>query len=1056
MYRKLPKELTQMSLEQEILDFWDRENIFIRSLEINSKFPRFNFFEGPPTANGKPGVHHVISRTIKDIGCRYKAMTGYYVERKGGWDSHGLPVEISVEKQLGLSNKREILDYGVENFNKHCKESVFTYLKEWEFITRRIGFWLDLENAYITYQPYYIQSIWWIIAQFFNAGLVYKGHKVLPYCARCGTGLSDHEVALGYQDTEDPSIYVMMKLKSPLPGETEIPENTYFLVWTTTPWTLLSNLALAVHMDYEYLLVENDGRNLLIVKERADAVLGEGNYRILRKFKGSELKDLDYEPLFDFVESDKRSHYVLLADYVTTDDGTGIVHIAPAFGKEDYEVGKRCDLPLVQLVDERGNISPEATPFAGKWFKDADPEIVNDLKNRGLVFKVGTMVHSYPFCWRCESPLIQYARNGWYIRTTAFKDEMIRENDRIKWYPPQIGSGRFGEWLRNNVDWAISRERFWGTPLNIWICDDCGKTHAVESFAQLREMSIEPIPEDFNPHKPDVDYIKLKCPKCSGQMTRTPEVIDCWFDSGSMPFAQYGYPFGISEEEFMTKFPADFIAEGVDQTRGWFYTLLAISTFLKGVSSYKTCVSIELILDKNGRKMSKSKDNVADPFKVIEKFGADPLRWYFLTTSQPWLPTRFDEDSVNETLRKFFDTLRNTYNFFALYADIDGFIPDGEVPKKLDNVMDQWLVSRLNTLIAQYREWMDDYQMTRAARGVQNFVIDELSNWYVRRNRRRYWGSGLYDDKLVAYKVLWQALITVCELMAPIAPITPELLWRELTKSGREKWGDSVHFRQIAKPNFNLIDEQLEMQMGYVIKLVELGRLARNIAKLNVRQPLSQLIGVVPQGTELTQALVDVVKEELNIKSILFSQDEKIIYEYNAQPNFKTLGNRFKSEMNHVKELIESMTSDEVCHGMENGDWSIMLDDHPESLTEEGLVIKVTPKPEFTVTSSKDITVAINTKITPELRAEGLARETVNRIQNTRKEAGLEVTDRIELALVTMDEELRNSIEMHKKEIANETLASKLHLEPLENPLYTREWILGQVKLQIMLSKIDS
>ncbi|HDG67671.1 MAG TPA: isoleucine--tRNA ligase, partial [candidate division Zixibacteria bacterium] len=624
------------------------------------------------------------------------------------------------------------------------------------------------------------------------------------------------------RDTEDPSVYVLMKLTSPLPGEDTVPENTYFLVWTTTPWTLLSNVALAVHPDYEYLVVEHEGRNLVIVSERADAVLGEGNYRILRKFKGTELARLRYEPLFRFVQPDKDAWFVINAEYVTTEDGTGIVHIAPAFGKEDFEEGQKWNLPLIQLVDDEGRIKPEAKPFAGLWFKDADPKIMDDLKSRGLLFRRETVVHSYPFCWRCDSPLLQYARSSWYIKTTAYKDRMIEENQKIKWYPPQIGAGRFGEWLKNNIDWAISRERFWGTPLNIWICEKCGYQHAVESYEELEKMSGQKLPPDFDPHKPAVDEIKLVCPKCGGTMTRTPEVLDCWFDSGGMPFAQYHYPFGISEEEFSRRFPADFIAEGVDQTRGWFYTLLAISTFIKGTSPYKTCVSIELVLDKNGQKMSKSRGNVVDPVEVINKYGADPLRWYFITTSPPWLPTRFDTDGVAETLRKFFDTLKNTYNFFALYAEIDNYTPE-PLPEKLDNILDRWLVSRLNTLIKKYREWMDDYQMTRAAREIQKFVIDELSNWYVRRNRRRFWSSGMDEDKRNAYSVLWNTLVAVTELIAPFAPMTADFYWRALTELVRDQMGESVHFRSIPEANEALIDAELEEQMALAIKVVELG-----------------------------------------------------------------------------------------------------------------------------------------------------------------------------------------------------------------------------------------
>ncbi|MCD6531185.1 isoleucine--tRNA ligase [bacterium] len=1051
-YRRLDKNFGQISLEEEILSRWDKEQTFKKSLELAKDRPRFNFYEGPPTANGKPGVHHVISRTVKDIVCRYKSMTGYYVERKAGWDTHGLPVEIGVEKELGLKSKRDVLTYGVEKFNKACRDSVFRYLKDWEWMTRRIGYWLDLENAYITYDPKYIESIWYLLAQFFKKGYIYKGYKVLPYCARCGTGLSDHEVALGYRDTEDPSVYVLMKLTSPLPGEDTVPENTYFLVWTTTPWTLLSNVALAVHPDYEYLLVEHEGKNLVIVSERADAVLGEGNYKIIRKFKGTELARLRYEPLFRFVQPDKDAWFVINAEYVTTEDGTGIVHIAPAFGKEDFEEGQKWNLPLIQLVDDEGKIKPEAEPFAGLWFKDADPKIMDNLKSRGLLFRRETVVHSYPFCWRCDSPLLQYARSSWYIKTTAYKDRMIEENQKIKWYPPQIGAGRFGEWLKNNIDWAISRERFWGTPLNIWICEKCGYQHAVESYEELEKMSGQKLPPDFDPHKPAVDEIKLVCPKCGGTMTRTPEVLDCWFDSGGMPFAQYHYPFGISEEEFSRRFPADFIAEGVDQTRGWFYTLLAISTFIKGTSPYKTCVSIELVLDKNGQKMSKSRGNVVDPVEVINKYGADPLRWYFITTSPPWLPTRFDTDGVAETSRKFFDTLKNTYNFFALYAEIDGYTPEW-LPEKLDNILDRWLVSRLNTLIKKYREWMEDYQMTRAAREIQKFVIDELSNWYVRRNRRRFWSSGMDEDKRNAYSVLWNTLVAVAELIAPFAPMTADFYWRALTEPVREQMGESAHFRSIPEVNEALIDADLEEQMALAIRVVELGRSARNTARINIRQPLGKIVVILPGEHHLPEEILSVVLDELNIKSLEFAEDAGEFIEYHAKPNFKVLGKRFGSLMPQVKAAIEALSSEDLARGLETGIWHITVDGRDHALNEEELLVEAKAREPYVVAAEKNIAVALDTTITPELRDEGFAREAVNRIQNTRKAAGLEVTDRIVLSLVSDDGELVAALKKYVDRIAAETLAKQVLFEPLEDAQFAKEWEIGKKKLVVSLKK---
>ena len=1053
-YRKLEKSFSQVDLENETLDFWDSERIFFRSLELSKDRQRFNFYEGPPTANGKPGVHHVISRTIKDIVCRYKSMTGYFVERKAGWDTHGLPVEISVERELGLKSKKDVVKYGVEKFNAACRESVLRYLEDWEWMTRRIGYWLDLENPYITYQPEYIESLWWILAKFFREGYIYKGYKVLPYCPRCGTGLSDHEVALGYRDTEDPSIYITMKLISPLPGEEEIPDDVYFLVWTTTPWTLLSNLALAVHPDYKYLLVQYGEKKYFIVEERADEVLGEGNYSIIKSYRGKELVGLDYEPLFKFVEPEKRAWFVLTADYVTTEDGTGIVHTAPAFGKEDFDTGQKWNLPMVQLVDDEGQIKPEAEPYAGMWFKDADEKILADLKERGHLFRRETVVHSYPFCWRCDSPLLQYARVSWYIKTTAYKDDMLAENERIRWYPERIGSGRFGEWLRNNIDWALSRERFWGTPLNIWICEKCGYEYAVESYEELREMAVNDVPEDFDPHKPAVDEVKLKCPKCGAEMKRTPEVIDCWFDSGAMPFAQHHYPFGISEEEFMKKFPADFISEAVDQTRGWFYTLLAISTFVKKQTSYKTCVVMELVLDKNGQKMSKSRGNVVDPVAVIEKFGADPLRWYFMTTSPPWIPTRFDEDGVSEVFRKFFDTFRNTYNFFAIYATIDGYEPQ-ELPEELPNILDRWLISRLNTLIKQYREWMDDYQMTRSARAIQSFVIDELSNWYVRRNRRRFWRSGMDQDKITAYTVLWTALKTVCELIAPFAPMTADFYWRALTESIRDSAGESVHFVQIGQHDDEKIDAELEDNISLLIKIVELGRSARSNAQINIRQPLAKMFIVLDEGMkELPDDMTAVAREELNVKEIEYFDDASMFTSYRIKPNFRELGKKFGSRMPQVKAAIESMDTDEIISGMNDGRWHISIDGTDHTLTEEDIEVEMVSKENFSVASDRGITVALDVKISSELRAEGYAREAVNRIQNTRKEAGLEVTDRINLALITDDAELKAALEKHREDIANETLAVNVSFEQAEKPGFQKDWKIAGRKITIAVRKV--
>ncbi len=1054
-YLKLEKNTRQVDIEEQMLAFWDEEKIFVRSLELAKKNPRFNFFEGPPTANGKPGVHHVISRAVKDIVCRYKTMTGHFVERKAGWDTHGLPVEIQVEKQLGLESKRMVEGYGIDKFNEACRNSVFTYLKDWEWMTRRIGYWLDMEHPYITYTPNYVESVWWILAQFFKAGLIYKGHKVLPYCARCGTGLSDHEVALGYRDTEDPSVYVRMKVLSPLFDENFVRDDVKFLVWTTTPWTLLSNVALAVHEDYEYALIEFEDEKLIVVKNRLEAIFGAGKFNVIKSFTGKQLIGVQYEPPYKFVETQENGWYVLTADYVTTEDGTGIVHTAPAFGKEDYDTGKKWNLPFVQLVDDEGKIKDVVKPFAGLWFKDADKQILKDLNERGILFRREKITHSYPFCWRCDSPLVQFARSSWYIRTTAFKQRMLEENEKIRWYPPQIGSGRFGEWLKNNIDWALSRERFWGTPLNIWICEDCGNMIAPQSFAELRSLATAPIAEDLDPHKPYVDRIELKC-SCGKNMKRTPEVIDCWFDSGAMPFAQSHYPFENEGTNFQTRFPADFISEGVDQTRGWFYTLLAISTFVKDMSPYKTCISIELVLDKNGKKMSKTKGNVVDAVKIVNENGADPLRWYFITTSPPWLPTRFDVDGIVETSRKFFDTLSNTYSFFVLYANIDEYEPNALQCPKCSNILDRWMLSRLNTLKKQYRAAMENYQMTKAARMLQSFVVDELSNWYVRRSRRRFWGSGMDTDKRAAYDTLWYVLVETCELIAPFTPMTAEFFWRALTEPIRDRAGDSVHFRLIPFCEEEVVDASLEAEMEQTIRIVELGRSARNTSNINIRQPLSRAVAIIADDIRISEQMLSVIREELNIKSFEFASDARNFMTYKARANFKTLGKRMGAKMPATKAAIESLTSDEIAESLATTRvWQIAIDGEIFALDDTEIEIIVESKAPFAVAVEKGFVVALDTTITHELLLEGFAREIINRVQNTRKDAGLEVTDRINLNITTDDINIIDALKTHAEHICRETLTETIIFDTTPDARYfSKDWQIEDKNVRISVINI--
>ncbi len=1042
IYNEIDRELTQQQLEERILEFWDTERIFLRVLEKGKNSPKFVFYEGPPTANGLPGVHHVLARTLKDIVCRYQTMKGFLVERKAGWDTHGLPVEIDVEKELNISTKGEIEKYGIDKFNKKCKESVFRYVNEWEDLTRRIGYWLDMSEPYVTCEPDYIESVWWLLAQFFREGFIYKGHKVLPYCPRCGTGLSDHEVAQGYRDVEDPSITVRMKMKGK--------ENEYFLVWTTTPWTLLSNVALALHPDVNYIKVKHNGEFLWLAEPRLEAVFGEDKPEVIEKVTGSELAGIEYEPLFRFIEPDKKAWFTITADYVTTEDGTGIVHIAPAFGREDYDVGVKYDLPLLQLVEADGSISAQAGPYAGKFFKDADPEILKELESRGHIFDLGTIVHSYPFCWRCESPLIQYARASWYIRTTDYKDDMLAANADIKWFPPEIKDGRFGEWLRNNVDWALSRERYWGTPLPIWVCDDCGHQHAIGGFAELSEMAIEGYSEGMDVHKPFIDKVTLKCPQCGGIMHRVPDVIDCWFDSGAMPFAQCHYPFEHKEDFEPDFFPAAFICEGVDQTRGWFYTLLAIATFIKGKSSYERCLVNGLVQDKDGQKMSKSRGNAVDPVQVIADYGADPLRWYLVTTSAPWLPTRFDTDGVGEVRRTFFDTLRNAFGFFALYANIDGWTPD--MPAGEPTMMDLWLRSRFNTLVEEVRTDLDEYQVTRATRKISSFVIDELSNWYIRLSRKRFWGSGLDDDKLACYRVLYDALSTVSRLIAPFVPITADIIWRGLNEN-LENVVQSVHLTEFPSADESNIDIDLEKEMAFAERVVTMGRNARQEANLKIRQPLSRLIISEDSGEKLPGWATELIKKELNVKAVE-SAKRGNLFSYSVKPDYKVLGPRFGKYIKELGEVLAGLPSDTIEKAVKTGTLEITIAGEKTFLDiENDLITETTSIKGLSVAFDDDLAVALDTALTEELIAEGLARELVNRIQNTRKQAGFGVTDRIAVGIETA-EEIATAIETHSGWIRNEVLAVELKLEQLKDAEFTKNWVIDENETVISVRRI--
>ncbi len=1051
MFKEIKEDFNFPEMEKRILQFWDENDIFHKSIQIRKDAPDFVFYEGPPTANGRPGIHHVISRTIKDLVCRYKTMRGFKVERKAGWDTHGLPVEIEVEKELGLDSKAKVEKYGIDKFNAQCQRSVFRYKKEWDELTRRIGYWLDLKSAYITCSNEYIESVWWILSQFWEKDLIYQGHRIVPYCPRCGTPLSSHEVAQGYEEVSDPSVCVKMKLEGK--------PNTYFLVWTTTPWTLISNVALAVGKDLDYVKVEHKGEELILAKALLNQVL-EGEYQIKEEFKGKDLEKLRYEPLYTFAETDRsKAFYVILGDFVSVEEGTGIVHIAPAFGADDYEVGQKYNLPVVQPVDVKGEFTSEVTPWKGMFVKDADEGIMEDLKKRNLLYKRGEYVHTYPFCWRCNSPLIYYARKSWYIRTTAFKDKLLENNNKINWYPPEIGSGRFGEWLENNVDWALSRERFWGTPLNIWICDKCGEKKSVPSIKELLDSAVQDeflasFKKDVNLHKPMIDQITLRCSHCDGVMHRTPEVIDCWFDSGSMPYAQWHYPFE-HEDDFKGKFPSEFISEAVDQTRGWFYSLLAISTFLSDQPAYKNVIVIELIQDEAGAKMHKSKGNVIDPWEVLNVQGADALRWYMLWVSQPWLPTRIDKNAITEVERKFLSTLRNTYSFFALYANIDQFDPSEhqlKVGERTD--LDRWIISRLNSLVGEATYALDHYDLTRAARQIQEFVIEDLSNWYVRRSRRRFWQSEETKDKISAYLTLWECLVAVCKLIAPYTPFIAEELYRELCAKIDPKFPESVHLVKFPEVVEKYVDKRLEQKMNNLRRIVILGRVARSRAQIKIRQPLGEILVALPQGESKKdlESLFDLISEELNVKKISSWDADLQLSQLSAKPNFTRLGPKLGKKANQMAEKIKSLSQDELKKFKEEGKLKIDLDGESLELEPDDMEITEKEKEGWVVESENEYRLALSTILTDELKDEGFARELVNKIQNMRKAADFEVMDRIKTDIKTTPR-LNRAIKAFEDHIKKETLSEKLSLSGAKGERI-EEWDINGEKAVISIERV--
>ena len=1012
MFKSIDLKENPRHLEERIRAYWREHSLAQKSIDLRKGSPQFVFYEGPPTANGKPGIHHMLSRTLKDLVCRYKTMNGFQVKRKAGWDTHGLPVEIEVERQLGLEDKKAIEDYGVEKFCQACKESVWSYLDLWQEMTELMGYWIDLDDPYITMHNSYIESVWHILDDFFRRGLIYKAHKIVPYCPSCGTPLSSHEVALGYRDVEDPSIFVKFKALDE--------DGTWYLAWTTTPWTLISNVALVVHPDETYVKVRHLEENYILAKARLETL--EGEYEILSEFPGRELERRRYQPLFSFIKPEKPAWYVGLADYVSMDDGTGIVHTAPAFGADDYALGLKYDLPFIQPVDAEGKFNHLIEPWAGIFVKTADKDIIRSLKESGNLYRREQVKHSYPHCWRCENLLIYYARESWYIRTTQFKEQLLEQNRQIDWYPGFVGEKRFGEWLANNVDWALSRDRFWGTPLNIWICEDCGEKSSVGSIGELVKRGKlkdgSSVPEDIELHRPYIDDVKLTCPKCGGGMNRTQEVIDCWFDSGSMPFAQWHYPFENKDTFDSELFPADFISEGIDQTRGWFYSMLAIGTLYKGRSSYKSCLVNDLILDAKGQKMSKSKGNSVDPIELMQTFGADAIRWYLVEISPPWVPTRFDVEGVKEIIGKFIGTFKNTYSFFATYANIDSFDASAH-PWNWERSaeIDRWIVSRLQTLIGQVRDWMEDYELTKVVRAIQDFVIDELSNWYVRRSRRRFWALELTEDKINAYRTLYQVLVSVAEMIAPFAPFLAEELYLSLGA------GESVHLAAYPQSETEYIDPALEKEMRVIIDIVQLGRAARNACQIKVRQPLQKMYVPAKYRTTL-ERMFDLIQEEVNIHEIVYVSEDEDFVRYELKPQFKVMGPKYGNRMKAIASELARVKGQEVLKAF-NDTGSYKLAALDIDLVPEDVAVHIQPREGFVFESMKDMFVALDTALTPELIREGYARELVNKIQFSRKEQGFEIMDRIMVEWIG-DDEIKAALDAHGEFIQSETLCDEL------------------------------
>ena len=1051
MYQKVDTNLNFVDREKKVEEFWKENHIFEKSMENRKEGETYTFYDGPPTANGKPHIGHVLTRVIKDMIPRYRTMKGYMVPRKAGWDTHGLPVELEVEKKLGLDGKEQIEEYGMEPFIKQCKESVWKYKGMWEDFSSTVGFWADMEHPYVTYYDDYIESEWWALKEIWNKKLLYKGFKIVPYCPRCGTPLSAQEVSQGYKTVKERSAVVRFKV---------VDEDAYFLAWTTTPWTLPSNVALCVNPDETYCKVKAaDGYTYYMAEALLDKVLGklakeegEKAYEVLETYKGTDLEYKAYEPLFACAgeaaaKQKKKAHFVTCDTYVTMSDGTGIVHIAPAFGEDDSRIGRNYDLPFVQFVDGQGNLTKE-TPYAGVFVKKADPMVLTDLDKEGKLFDAPKFEHEYPHCWRCDTPLIYYARESWFIKMTAVKDDLIRNNNTINWIPESIGKGRFGDWLENVQDWGISRNRYWGTPLNIWQCD-CGHMHSIGSRQELFEMSGDEKAKTVELHRPYIDEITLKCPECGGEMHRVPEVIDCWFDSGAMPFAQHHYPFE-NKELFEQQFPANFISEAVDQTRGWFYSLLAESTLLFNKAPYKNVIVLGHVQDENGQKMSKSKGNAVDPFDALNKYGADAIRWYFYINSAPWLPNRFHGKAVVEGQRKFMSTLWNTYAFFVLYADIDNFDPT-KYNLEYDQlpVMDKWLLSRLNTTVQAVDNDLANYKIPEAARALQEFV-DEMSNWYVRRSRERFWAKGMEQDKINAYMTLYHALVTIAKTAAPMIPFMTEDMYQNLVRSVDKDAPESIHLCDFPTVNEAWIDKDLEADMKELLEIVVLGRACRNTANIKNRQPIGTMY--VKAEKKMDKFYTDIIADELNVKEVKFADDVESFISYSFKPQLRTVGPKYGKLLGGIRQALTDIDGTAAMNELRtNGVLKLDINGNDVELTEEDLLIETAQTEGYVSESDGETSVVLDTNLTPELIEEGFVREIISKIQTMRKEAGFEVMDKI-VVYAHGNDKIQDVMKAHEDEIKSEVLADEMVLGETDG--YVKEWNINKEAVTMGVKKL--